>query len=118
MASTLQRHCPWGDESQILGSDVLGSGVGDGGIAVGSGLTGGVGVGGIAVGMGLDSWYGRAHGRDGDCGIGSIVKNMMRHIEAVFWHTHDVGAEEQVVGQLADIVGSEERVVGYVVDIE
>ena len=80
-------------------------------VAVGSGLTGRVGVGGIAVGSGLDGGVGglgRFHSRDGGCAdIDVIVKNIVRHIEADFRHTHE-GSEEQVVGNVADIVGSEE----------
>ena len=38
------------------------------------------------------------------------MKDIVKSIEAVLWHTHDVRSEEHSVENLADIVGSEASV--------
>ena len=90
------------------------SGVGIAGIAVGAGGSvegmGGMGRTRVGVGNGgiaglADVGNGGIAGRVdvGNGGIAGVVKDIVRSIEAVFWHTHDVGTEEQIV----DVVGSE-----------
>ena len=48
--------------------------------------------------------------RVGNGGIANVVKDIVKSIEAGFWHTHDVGSEEHIVGKLTDIVGPEASV--------
>ena len=73
----------------------------------------GVGVGGIAGGMG---GMGRTRVGVGSGGIAGVVEDIVEHIVAGFWHTHDEGSEGRGVGKLADIGGSEE-VVGLLAEI-
>ena len=86
---------------RILQDSVVG--VGGLELTLGSGL----GVGGIDGGMGRTCV--------GNEGIAGVVKVIVRHIEAGVWHTHDVGLEEQFLGDLVgseivgDLVGSEEQ---------
>ena len=65
-------------------------GVGGSGLTVGSGSGSvvGVGVGGIAGGM---RGMGRTRVGSGNGRIAGVVKDIVRHIVAAFWHTHDVG---------------------------
>ena len=61
---------------------------GSSGLTVGSGSAVGVGVGGISGGMGR-TLVGNAY-------IARVVKDIVKCIEVGFWHTHEVGSEEQV----------------------